>query len=182
VKAKFERGKVQYMTILKRIISLTLLFFACNVVSIAQENKKPKDYIIEGKVTITGNKPAAEGAILVGKPGVSGGSRSSIAADGTYLIKLDFDKEYTITYTKKGYVSQVYQINTKVDKERIEETFINKEIFVELFPIVEGVNVDLMKQPVAKIFYDELLYDFVSYWRHRPHLHQNHITTHRKIF
>ena len=31
---------------------------------------------------------------------------------------------------------------------------------VELFQFVDGVNVDLMKQPVAKIFYDELLYDF----------------------
>lgn len=148
------------MTIFKRIIILFLLLFACINHSEAQENKRPKDYIIEGKVTIPGNKPATDGAILVGKPGVSGGSRASIAADGTYLIKLDFDKEYTITYTKKGYVSQVYQINTQVDKERIEETFINKEILVELFPMVDGVNVDLMKQPVAKIFYDELLYDF----------------------
>jgi len=148
------------MTIFKRIIFLFLLLFAFINPTEAQENKRPKDYIIEGKVTIPGNKPATDGAILVGKPGVSGGSRASIAADGTYLIKLDFDKEYTITYTKKGYVSQVYQINTQVDKERIEETFINKEILVELFPMVDGVNVDLMKQPVAKIFYDELLYDF----------------------
>ena len=35
------------------------------------------------------------------------------------------------------------QINTKVDKERIEEIFINKEIMIELFPMVEGVIVDL---------------------------------------
>jgi hypothetical protein len=148
------------MIIIKRIISLLCLIVLSNTCIQAQENNKQKNYIIEGKVTIEGNKPAAEGAILVGKPGLSGGSRASIAADGTYTIKLDFDKEYNITYTKKGYVSQVYQINTKVDKERIEETFINKEISVELFPMVDGVNVDLMKQPVAKIYYDELLYDF----------------------
>ena len=29
----------------------------------AQETKRPTDYIIEGKVTIEGNKPAAGGAI-----------------------------------------------------------------------------------------------------------------------
>jgi hypothetical protein len=148
------------MTVLNRIIFFILFLFAWINQAQAQETKRPKDYIIEGKVTIEGNKPAAGGAILVGKPGVSGGSRASIETDGTYLIKLDYDKEYTITYTKKGYISQIYQINTKVDKERIEETFVNKEIMVELFQFVDGVNVDLMKQPVAKIFYDELLYDF----------------------
>ncbi len=148
------------MTAIKRFVILFIPVLTWLSIANAQENKVPKDYIIEGKVTIEGNKPAAEGAILVGKPGISGGSRASIAADGSYLIKLDFDKEYTITYTKKGYVSQIYQINTKVDKERIEETFINKEIIVDLFQNVDGVSVELMKQPVAKIFYDELLYDF----------------------
>ena len=148
------------MTVLIRIIFVTFFMFTWITPSRAQETKRPKDYIIEGKVTIEGGKPATGGAILVGKPGISGGSRASIETDGTYQIKLDYDKEYTITYTKKGYVSQIYQINTKVDKERIEETFINKEVMVELFQFVEGVNIDIMKQPVAKIFYDELLYDF----------------------
>ncbi|MFN4812738.1 MAG: hypothetical protein ACK5JQ_09155 [Bacteroidota bacterium] len=148
------------MTGLKKIGLSSLMLLLSFFVSYAQEPKKQKDYIVEGKVTIEGNKPASEGAILVGKPGVSGGTRASIAEDGTYLIKLDFDKEYTITFTKRGYVSQIYQINTKVDKERIEETFVNKEIMVELFQAVDGVNTDIMKQPVAKIFYDELLYDF----------------------
>jgi hypothetical protein len=157
---KFAIGTKQNMTILNRSIFFLFLLFTFNSQSQAQETKKPKDYIIEGKVTIENNKPAAGGAILVGKPGISGGSRASIEDDGTYQIKLDYDKEYAITFTKKGYISQIYQINTKVDKERIEETFINKEIFVELFQAVEGVNTDLMKQPVAKIFYDEMLYDF----------------------
>ena len=148
------------MAVLNRTIFFILFLFTWINKAEAQETKRPTDYIIEGKVTIEGNKPAAGGAILIGKPGVSGGTRASIETDGSYLIKLDYDKEYTITYTKKGYVSQVYQINTKVDKERIEETFINKEVMVELFQNVDGVNVDLMKQPVAKIFYDELLYDF----------------------
>ena len=148
------------MAVLNRTIFFILFLFTWINKAEAQETKRPTDYIIEGKVTIEGNKPAAGGAILIGKPGVSGGTRASIETDGSYLIKLDYDKEYTITYTKKGYVSQVYQINTKVDKERIEETFINKEVMVELFQNVDGVNLDLMKQPVAKIFYDELLYDF----------------------
>ena len=148
------------MAVLNRTIFFILFLFTWINKAEAQETKRPTDYIIEGKVTIEGNKPAAGGAILIGKPGVSGGTRASIETDGSYLVKLDYDKEYTITYTKKGYVSQVYQINTKVDKERIEETFINKEVLVELFQFVDGINVDLMKQPVAKIFYDELLYDF----------------------
>ena len=148
------------MAVLNRTIFFILFLFTWINKAEAQETKRPTDYVIEGKVTIEGNKPAAGGAILIGKPGVSGGTRASIETDGSYLVKLDYDKEYTITYTKKGYVSQVYQINTKVDKERIEETFINKEVMVELFQNVDGVNVDLMKQPVAKIFYDELLYDF----------------------
>jgi len=148
------------MAVLNRTIFFILFLFTWVNKAEAQETKRPKDYVIEGKVTIEGNKPAAGGAILIGKPGISGGTRASIETDGSYLVKLDYDKEYIITYTKKGYVSQVYQINTKVDKERIEETFINKEVMVELFQFVDGVNVDLMKQPVAKIFYDELLYDF----------------------
>ena len=148
------------MIAIKRFVILFIPILTWLSIANAQENKAPKDYIIEGKVTIEGNKPAAEGAILVGKPGISGGSRASIAEDGYYLVKLDFNKEYTITYSKKGYVSQIYQINTKVDQERIEETFINKEIIVELFQNIDGVSVELMKQPVAKIFYDELLYDF----------------------
>ncbi|MCZ2247880.1 MAG: hypothetical protein LC111_03870, partial [Bacteroidia bacterium] len=142
-------------------LSLTVLTFLCFFISVnAQENKKQRNYIVEGKITIENMKPATEAVILVGKPGVSGGSRVTVNPDGLYNMKLDFNKEYSITYTKKGYVNQIYQINTTVDKERIEETFINKEIDVQLFQAVDGVNVDLMKEPVAKIFYDEMLYDF----------------------
>jgi len=148
------------MRFLNKITILFSFFILLVSTVFSQETKRQKEYIVEGKVTIENKKPASEGAILVGKPGVSGGSRASIAADGSYSVKLDFDKEYTLTYTKKGYVSQMIQINTKVDKERIEETFINKEIMIELFPMVDGVNIDLMKQPIAKIFYDEMLYDF----------------------
>ena len=90
------------MTVLNRIIFFIFFLFTWIYESKAQETKRPKDYIIEGKVTIEGNKPAAGGAILVGKLGLSGGSRASIESDGSYEIKLDYDKEYTITYTKKA--------------------------------------------------------------------------------
>ena len=61
--SKFAIGTKQNMTILNRSIFFLFLLFTFNSQSQAQETKKPKDYIIEGKVTIENNKPATKQSV-----------------------------------------------------------------------------------------------------------------------
>ena len=115
--------------------------------------------MVEGKFTLDPPLPEPP-VILVSK--ISGGSdRVQVDKEGNYTIRLDFQKEYKILYSRKGYVSQFITVNTNVDKERISDAFYPEEFNVKLFEDVPGLNTtEIVTNPIGKIFYQEELNDF----------------------
>lgn len=82
---------------------------------------------------------------------------------GSMRIKLDYNTEYRLDFTKPGYITKSVMVNTYVSEERRKIGFDPYKIGVRLFKQYEGVNIVVYNQPVASIRflpdYDEFGYD-----------------------
>ena len=78
----------------------------------------------------------------------------------TLRIKLDFNSDYILTFSKPGYISKKIAVNTTVTTEREQQTFEPYKIGVKLFKQYEGINMVVYNQPVAKIKFNHTLDDF----------------------
>lgn len=78
-------------------------------------------------------------------------------------LRLDYDAEYQIDFTKPGYITKSIKVNTKVPSKRLADGFEPYKIGVRLFKQYAGVNIVIFNQPVALIRYlpdlDDIGYD-----------------------
>lgn len=71
---------------------------------------------------------------------------------GRCAIKLPLGKKYTIEFSKRGYVSKIIEVNSKVPRY---DTFVSVFPFdIDLFQEVAGLNVAVLNEPIAKITYN----------------------------
>jgi hypothetical protein len=74
-------------------------------------------------------------------------------------FKLDFQRKYTLIFTKPGYVSKTIDVHTKVPAERLTKGFEAYRIGVKLQKQSEN-NPVAYKQAVAQIKFDSMLDEF----------------------
>ncbi len=78
-------------------------------------------------------------------------------------MRLEYNAEYQLDFTKPGYITKSISVNTSVPEERRKFGFDSYKIGVRLFKQYEGVNIAIYNQPVASIKYlpelDEIGYD-----------------------
>lgn len=78
-------------------------------------------------------------------------------------MRLDYNADYQMDFTKPGYITKSIHVNTTVDEERRKMGFDPYKIGVRLFKQYDGVNIVIYNQPVASIKYlpelDEIGYD-----------------------
>lgn len=105
-------------------------------------------------------------------------SKITLSKDGSTLmtldgkrnqkLKLEFESDYIIAFSKPGYITKEIRVNTNVPDERAQQGFEDYKIGVRLFKQYEGVNIVVYNQPVAFICYlpedDEFGYN-VDYTR-----------------
>jgi hypothetical protein len=71
---------------------------------------------------------------------------------GRCAVKLPLGKKYTIEFSKNGFVSKVLEVNAKVPRY---DTFVSVFPFdIDLFQEVEGLDVTVLNDPIAKITYN----------------------------
>ena len=83
---------------------------------------------------------------------------------GKCAFKLPLDKVFKIEVSKKGYVTKYFEVSTKVP-------FDKKDIYsfafdIDLFEDIKGLDVSVLKKPVAKVTFNQFLVQFaydVSY-------------------
>ncbi len=78
---------------------------------------------------------------------------------GKMRFKLDFNKKYSLIFTKPGYITKTIEINTKAPSARIANGFDPYKIGVKLF-LQNAENMVIYNQPVAQIKYDQNLDEF----------------------
>lgn len=78
-------------------------------------------------------------------------------------LRLDYNAEYQIDFTKPGYITKSIKVDTKVPSKRLADGFEPYKIGVRLFKQYAGVNIVIFNQPVALIRYlpdlDDIGYD-----------------------
>lgn len=74
-------------------------------------------------------------------------------------FKLDFNKKYTLIFTKPGYITKTIEVNTNAPAARIANGFEPYKIGVKLF-LQNEENMVVYNQPVAQIKFDQNLDEF----------------------
>lgn len=73
-------------------------------------------------------------------------------------FKVPINKDFFIEFSKSGYVSKIIQVNTHMPPERKLAFIFPFE--VNIFKEVEGLDVSILKKPVAKVVYNLIEHQF----------------------
>ena len=119
---------------------------------VAQKN----EFIVEGRFKIDGGS-AGGAKILVEKDGQQ---VKSIEGDSKFEVGLDFQAIYVISFVKEGFVTKRLRFDTHVPIDRVDYGFEPFRFSVELFEQYDDVNMVVFNQPVGKISYSDLIYEF----------------------
>lgn len=74
-------------------------------------------------------------------------------ASGWVAFQLPLQKFYTVKISKYGYVTKIITVDAAMPKS-LEKGDYYFEFSVDLFEEIEGLDVSLLKEPVAKIFFN----------------------------
>ncbi len=80
--------------------------------------------------------------------------------DPKSFTELECQHDYVFTFSKKGYVTKKIFISTKVPENTAKSGFKSFYFEVTLFRQVDGVDILIFNQPVAKIIYNPEVGDF----------------------
>lgn len=75
-------------------------------------------------------------------------------------LRLNFNSNYTIVFTKPGYITKSVEFDTKAPADHIADGFDPYKIGVKLFKQYDGINITVYNQPVGKIRFDKDLDEF----------------------
>ena len=79
---------------------------------------------------------------------------------GKFEVELDYYKEYVMVFTKDGYVEKKISFDTYVPSELENEKLGPIDFIIDLFPMAEGVDLSVFKNPVGHIKYDRSIDNF----------------------
>jgi len=78
-----------------------------------------------------------------------------VAEDGVFTLFLEYDKDYTIEMSGKGYVSKKIAFSTKKVPEKDKKEAHGFEFEISLFKEIEGFDASVFNKPVAKVIYNQ---------------------------
>jgi hypothetical protein len=113
---------------------------------------------VNGKVLIDNNDFSG---ITVTLSNDNSSKELPVSMAGMFYAGLDWNRKYNFTFRKKGYVTKIIEFSTFIPEgqsKRIEPYVLN----VRLFRTFKGVDTVFFRKPVAKIYFDEKLNDFVD--------------------
>ena len=163
---------------MKKYIYL-LLFVLTALVSMGQTQT---GYVeVKGKVKHNGKALAgAEISIYQNNSKIKTVKTSS---NGKFILSLNFDKDYVLEFSKKSFVSKKVEFDTHVNEKQYVWPY---PFTIELFSMIDGLDISAMKDPVTKIAYSKDEGDFVfdipytNGMRTKMNIIQNQIKTLKK--
>ncbi|MCT4647511.1 MAG: hypothetical protein N4A74_21165 [Carboxylicivirga sp.] len=78
-----------------------------------------------------------------------------ISNTGKFITSLDWNKTYTFSFYKPGYVSKIIEFSTHLPTNVPRNVIEPYDMQVRLFKVFDGVDTVFFKNPVAKIRYDK---------------------------
>lgn len=78
---------------------------------------------------------------------------------GKCIFKVQLNRRFEILVSKKGYVTKKLTLNTWLPKDKAKAYVLHFDIY--LFEIVQGLDVSVLKDPIAKIMFDNPTKSFI---------------------
>lgn len=138
------------MKILKFFILLLILFACINNSIYSQKRSTVK---ILGQVADVNSKPL-QGVIIVVSFDDKNILQTSTESNGRYEITLDLQKTYFFEFSKQGYITQKYKVNTKIPSSELDNFYDTKDCDVILTENFEGLNTKLFEKPFQSVVWD----------------------------
>ena len=140
-----------FIKVFSRVLIVGTVFFTAKPVA-AQQNHfiVPVDFqAVNG--TFEGTKVKV---LKNGKPDFS------LRGKAAMRLKLDFNVDYVLIFSKPGYITKSIEVITNAPAERISNPIEPYKIGVRLFKQYEGINIVIYDQPVAKIQFNKFKDEF----------------------
>lgn len=151
---------MRYPVMRKFAVLLLLIAFAVPVQLFAQPPETPTwKFDFGGRVTEFNDKKqkdlALEGAVVKLYKGPTEIQSVTTNNSGRFKFSLDPNNEYTVTFTKPGYITKKISISTyNVSAERGEGHFSPYDVEISLFKVFPGLDYSCLDKPIAKIAYN----------------------------
>ena len=143
---------------LKHIL-FTILFIGISTTLIAQ--KKFNNLAIEGVVKDDNGNRLTSSTVTLIQDGAKV-DKVSTGKNGRFDFYLEFDHEFIVVISKSGYVTKRIDFNTKNIPEDEKQWGYERDISVNLFKEVEGVDYSILKKPIGKFYYEPNIENFVT--------------------
>jgi hypothetical protein len=145
---------------------LTVLFFVTSLSNaIAQQNDSlllgVKNYVeMKGNIKLLKDKDKEKGVIDSALVSILNEKKELVTAfysnrKGKVDFKLPLQRKFSIEISKKGCVSKIIEINTKMPQNKVKNYEFSFDIGI--FEEVKGLNVSVLKKPIAKINYNTFM-------------------------
>jgi len=137
---------------MKKIVSIIIF---CFLWSLSPAQTQSGYVEIKGKVTEKGKAlPATVVDVFDGGQKIKSATTES---SGKFVMTLNFDKTYLLVFSKQGFVTKRVSFDTHVNEKQYVWPY---PFTMELFKMVEGLNVSALEEPVTKISYNDEEGDF----------------------
>lgn len=135
------------------ISALSILLFS--LLSPAQESFVR----VKGNMLNLGKQPIKDGSIIIM---IDNNKIKTVATNkkGEFNFELQHSKTYILEATKKGFVTKRIKFQTKVPQKDVKGFMWEYDLNVQLFEMIEGLDVSALKEPVAAIQYNPPDEDF----------------------
>jgi hypothetical protein len=77
---------------------------------------------------------------------------------GKCTFKLPLGKQFKIEVSKAGYVSKLFEVDTKVPSDKRDEYSFSFDI--DIFEEIKNLDVSVLKKPIAKVSYNIIMEQF----------------------
>lgn len=145
---------------------LTVLFFVTSLSNaIAQQNDSlllgVKNYVeMKGNIKLLKDKDKEKGVLDSALVSILNEKKELITTfysnrKGKVDFKLPLQRKFSIEISKKGCVSKIIEINTKMPQNKVKNYEFSFDIGI--FEEVKGLNVSVLKKPIAKINYNTFM-------------------------
>lgn len=122
---------------------------------------QPQDtsYYMELKVSTKEGKKNLEGVtVTVTVDSIIQYRKLESDKSGRCKVQLALNKKYVVKFSKPGYVTKVITVNTTLPREK--RAFYQFQFAIDIFREVPGLDVSVLKEPIAKIQYNSFIQQF----------------------
>ncbi len=135
------------------IVTLLALLFSLNMV--AQES-----FIrVKGNMLNLSKQPVKDGMVTIT---VDNNKLKTVVTNrkGEFNFELQHSKTYILEATKKGFVTKKIKFSTKVPQKDVKGFMWEYDLNIQLFEMIEGLDISVLKDPVASVQYSPADEDF----------------------